>query len=227
MDARARTRVTDVVVADDFPALRRGLIQVLERQDDLRVAGEAGTGPETMELVRRVEPDLLVLDLGMPGVRGYELLRELRAEHPDMAILVFTMQPEDEAAIPALKAGARGFLSKQASADEIVLALRTVAEGRRYLSESLTELMVDSMPIREEAPPHASLSDRELDVLQRVANGEKPAEIAEHLGISAKTVQTYRGRILDKLDLRTTADLVRYALEHRLLGWASSHPEQQ
>lgn len=208
-----------VLVADDFPALRRGVVGTLEKTDGFEVAAEAGSATETLERARATRPDVIVLDLGMPGVRGLGRLCELRSEHPSAGILIFTMHTEDEAAIPCLKAGARGFLEKQASTGEIRLALRTVAEGRRYLSDTLAEHIVDELPLREQEPPYASLSDREVDVLQRIAAGEKPGEIADTLGISAKTVQTYRARILDKLGLRTTADLVRYAVEHRLLGW--------
>lgn len=208
-----------VLVADDFPALRRGIVNTLERSEGFTVIGEAGTSSETLERASATSPDVIVLDLGMPGVRGLELLQQLRVRQPGAAVLVFTMHAEDEVAIGCLKAGAAGFLEKQASTDEICAAVRTVAAGRRYLSPTLAEHIVNELPLREEPPAYTTLSDREIDVLQRIAEGQKPAEIASALGISSKTVQTYRARILDKLALRTTADLVRYAVENRLLGW--------
>jgi DNA-binding NarL/FixJ family response regulator len=208
-----------VVVADDFPAIRRGVAAILESTQEFQVVGEAGTADETLEVLAREEPELAVIDLGMPGVRGLDLLRSMRAAHPDLAVLVFSEHREEEVGLACLKAGANGFLNKSASVDELVDALKTVASGRRYLSSELLETLVEGAPLPDDKPPHHALSDRELDVLCRLARGQRITEIAAELGIHAKTVHTYRTRIFGKLGVRTNVDLVLYAVEHRLLGW--------
>jgi two-component system, NarL family, invasion response regulator UvrY len=208
-----------VVVADDWPALRRGVVAMLTRDDAILVVAEAASADEVLESVEREKPDVLMLDLGMPGVRGLELVRTVRDRYPTLGLLVFTMHREDEMALAALKAGASGFLNKAASEAEVRHAVRTVAGGRRYLSETMTERLVEETTLPASGAPHESLSDRELDVLCRIAEGAKPGEIATELGISVKTVHTYRMRILEKLKLRTNVDLVLYAVEHRLLGF--------
>ena len=208
-----------VVVADDFPALRRGVIGLIEREPGVVIVGEAGDAASVMEVVGRTAPHVVLLDLGMPGVRGLELVRALRAQHPRSAVLVFTMHREEDLALPCLKAGASGFINKTSSEAELRLAVRTAAEGRRYLSAAMAERLVDGAPLPVQTPPHHALSERELDVLCRIARGAKPADMAATLGISVKTVHTYRARILEKLGARSNVDLVLYAVEHRLLGW--------
>lgn len=208
-----------MVVADDFPAVRRGVISVIGAVPRVRVVAEAGSADELSAAIARERPHLAVLDLGMPGMRGTDLLRELRKSHPTVGLLVFTMQREEEAALRCLKSGASGFLHKSAPTEELVRAVHTIADGRRYLSPTLLETLVADAPLPIEEPPHASLSERELDVMLRLANGERVGEIAADLGISAKTVHTYRMRILTKLDAQTNVDIVLYAVRHRLLGW--------
>ncbi len=207
------------VVADDFPAVRHGVVTVIASSPDLEVVGEAGSAEEAIAVIAKEQPDVAVLDLGMPGVRGLELLRELRARHPKLGMLVFSMHREEDVALACLKAGATGFLNKSVPVEELRRAVRTVSEGRRYLSDALTETLVEGMPLPIVAPPHTALSQRELDVLCRLARSQRVTEIASDLGISAKTVHTYRTRILQKLGVRTNVDLVLYAIEHRLLGW--------
>jgi DNA-binding NarL/FixJ family response regulator len=155
-----------------------------------------------------------VTDLGMPGSQGLELLRTLRRKHPELRLLVFSQHREEETGLACLKAGADGFLNKGASVEEIQIALRTVAGGRRYLSSALMETLVESAPL---PPPHHGLSERELAVLCGLADGQRIGAIAEGLGINPKTVHTYRSRIMSKLGARTNVDLVLYAVEHDLL----------
>lgn len=208
-----------LVVADDFPAVRRGVISVIASIPGVEVVAEAGSAEEVARAIEATEPDLAVLDLGMPGVAGMDLLRDLRHRHPSLGLLVFSMHGEDEVAVSCLRAGASGFLNKAAPVEELVRAVRTIAEGRRYLSPTLVETLVDGAPLPGEDPPHTTLSERERDVLLRLANGERVGEIASELGISAKTVHTYRARILSKLDAQTNVDLVLYVVKHRLFGW--------
>ncbi len=206
-----------VFVADDFPAIRRGVKQILSELNDLRVVGEAGTGAETLAGVSESSPDVVLLDLSMPDVRGFELVRDLARQHPPVAVLVFTMREVEEVGVGCLRAGAKGFLTKTASANEIVEAMRTVASGQRYMPPELVELLVRGVPVEEDDKPHETLSEREREVLERIVGGQKASEIARSLGISAKTVQTYRARIMDKLSVKTTVDLVLYAVDHGLV----------
>ncbi|MCZ7686537.1 MAG: response regulator transcription factor [Sandaracinaceae bacterium] len=211
--------VIRLVVADDFPAVRRGVISVIASIPGVEIVAEAGSAEEVARAIEETQPDLAVLDLGMPGVAGMELLRELRRRYPSLGLLVFSMQREDEVAVACLRAGASGFLNKAAPVEELVRAVRTVTEGRRYLSPWLVETLVDGAPLPGQDPPHVALSERERDVMMRLANGERVGDIARELGISAKTVHTYRARILSKLDAQTNVDLVLYAVKHRLFGW--------
>lgn len=185
-----------------------------------QIVAEAGSAEEVLEAVAREKPHVAVLDLEMPGVRGMELVRTLRKRYPSLGLLVFSMHREEEVALECLKAGASGFLHKDAPESELVHAVRTVSLGRRYLSPALMEALVEEAPLPVQDPPHVTLSERELDVLLRLANGARIADIAVELGISAKTVHTYRTRILAKLDAKTNVDLVLYAVQHRLLGWS-------
>lgn len=214
------TRPIRILVADDYPVIRRGLVTIFASHPMLTVVAEAGDASEVLAAMERASVDVVVLDLGMPGVRGLELVRELRREYPDLGILVYTMQREEDLALPCLRAGANGFLHKTAPDVELVRAVQAAAEGLRYLSRALTERAVAEMSMPSEAPPHQHLSNRELHVLCMLAEGKRPSEIGRRLGIAAKTVHTYRSRILDKLGVRTTVDLVLYVAEHNLLGWS-------
>lgn len=212
------TSVIRVIVADDHPAIRRGVVSILSEMPGCLVVGEAGSADEVLGIVGREAADVLMLDLGMPGARGFDLVRAVRRVHPRLGILVFSMQREEEFAMAALKAGASGFLSKTAAPDELRSALRTIASGRRYISAAMIEALVESAVVPEELPPHHALSERELEVLCLLAQGSRMAEIAERLGISAKTVHTYRTRIVQKLGVRTNVDLALYAVAHNLIG---------
>lgn len=209
-----------VLVADDHPTIRRGMVSVINTCPGFRVVAEAGSADEVVAAVASESPRVAVIDLGMPGVRGVELVQRLRGRHPELAILVFSQHREEDMGIACLKAGATGYLNKSAPVDEIVLALRTVAEGRRYISPALAEALVDVAPLADDRPPHESLSERELEVLHGLARGRRLGEIAADLGINAKTVHTYRTRVLSKLGVRSTVDIVLYAAEHRLLDFS-------
>jgi two-component system invasion response regulator UvrY len=226
-EAVTKARKISIVVADDYPVIRRGVVTVLAAQDGLEVLAEAEDAATVVAAITLHHPDVLVLDLGMPGVRGLELLRQIREEFPAMGVLIYTMYREEELALACLKSGANGFLHKTAPEVELVRAVRVAAEGLRYLSPALAERFVAETPLPQQGPAHRSLSDRELHVLIMLAEGKRPAEIAARLGISAKTVHTYRGRILDKLGARTTVDLVLYCAEHRLLGWVPPPERKQ
>lgn len=206
-----------VLVADDHPAIRRGMVEVVTGCPGFRVVAEAGSADEALSAAEREKPHVAITDLGMPGAQGLDLIRRLRELHPQVALLVFSQHREEDTGLACLKAGASGYLNKGAAVEEIRVALRTVAEGRRYLSPALTDALVGGADLSAEPPPHHGLSERELQVLVGLARGLRVAELASSLGINPKTVHTYRARVFDKLRVRTNVDLVLYAVEHDLL----------
>ena len=206
-----------VLLADDHKLVREGLKQILAAAVDLRVAGEAASGDEALALARAHDYDLALLDMSMPGLSGIDLIRRLRHEKPSLRILVLSMHGEQQYAARALKAGAAGYLTKDSASEQLVGAIRKVAAGGLYITAAAAESLVSESAAGGEAAPHAALSDREFEVFRLLAGGRSPTEIAERLHLSVKTVSTHKARILQKLNLESTAALVRYALEHELL----------
>jgi DNA-binding NarL/FixJ family response regulator len=206
-----------VLLADDHNLVREGLKGILAAAEDLRVAGEAASGDEALALVRANDYDLALVDMSMPGVSGIELIRRLRLEKPSLRILVLSMHGEQQYAARALKAGASGYLTKDSASEQLVGAIRKVAAGGLYITAAAAESLVSETAGGGAAAPHASLSDREFEIFRLLAGGHGPTEIAERLHVSVKTVSTHKARILQKMNLDSTAALVRYALEHDLL----------
>lgn len=204
------------MLADDHTLLREGLRRLLEQAGDITVAGEARDGSEALRQLAMRPWDLIVLDMSMPGRDGVGLIRQIKADFPKVPILVLTMHGEQQYAVQAIKAGAAGYLTKDSAADELVQAVRKVAAGGRYLSRSLAESIVFERHGDVSGLPHLLLSDRELSVFRYLASGMSNSDIARLLCLSIKTVSTYKGRILVKMQLRNQADLVRYAIKHDL-----------
>lgn len=204
------------MLADDHTLLREGLRRLLEQAGDITVAGEARDGSEALRQLAMRPWDLIVLDMSMPGRDGVGLIRQIKADFPKVPILVLTMHGEQQYAVQAIKAGAAGYLTKDSAADELVQAVRKVAAGGRYLSRSLAESIVFERHGDVSGLPHLLLSDRELSVFRYLASGMSNSDIARQLCLSIKTVSTYKGRILVKMQLRNQADLVRYAIKHDL-----------
>lgn len=202
------------MLADDHTLLREGLRRLLEQAGDITVAGEARDGSEALRQLALRPWDLIVLDMSMPGRDGVGLIRQIKADFPKVPILVLTMHGEQQYAVQAIKAGAAGYLTKDSAADELVQAVRKVAAGGRYLSRSLAESIVFERHGDVSGLPHLLLSDRELSVFRYLASGMSNSDIARLLCLSIKTVSTYKGRILVKMQLRNQADLVRYAIKH-------------
>lgn len=205
-----------VLLADDHPVLRQGLARLLLDHPDLRVVGEAGTADELFALLPDGGADVVVLDVSMPGPGVGEVLRRLAANHPRVRVLVLSGHAEEQYAVRVLKAGAAGYLTKERSAEDLVTAVRRVAQGGRYVSQTLAERLASELGQSDSAAPHEQLSSREFAVLQGIAAGLTLKEIAARLALSPKTVSTYRARILAKLGLSSTADLVRYVVERGL-----------
>jgi two-component system, NarL family, invasion response regulator UvrY len=207
-----------VLLADDHGVVREGIRRLLEERNGLTVVGEAGTVPDLLAELRRMPVDVVVLDIGMPGPGIVEALRQIKAIQPQVRTLVLTAYPETDYAVRVLRAGAAGYLTKDRSLEQLIEAIRRVYRGGMYVTPSLGEALAARLGSAGEEPGHGQLSDREFQVLRGLAEGEPLKSIAKRLAVSPKTVTTYRTRIFQKLSLRTNADLVRYAIEHRLLS---------
>lgn len=205
-----------VLIADDHAVVRRGLREILEENFPDLTVGEAASTAETMDAVRRERWDIVLLDLKMPGRGGLEVLRDLRVTRPKLPVLVLTVHPVEQYGIRALKAGAAGYITKESAPDELVGAVKKVLAGGRYVPPALCETLAVSLTTGAKPAPHEALSHREFQVLCMLASGKTIKQIAIELSLSAKTIATYRTRVLQKLNLRTTAELVRYGLAHGL-----------
>ena len=205
-----------VLIADDHPIVRRGLLQIVADQPDMTVVADTGDGREALRLIDQHSPDVLVLDMNMPGLSGLEVLSQLREQPRKLAVLVLSVHPAGELARRVLKAGAAGYLSKDTAPEELTNAIRRVVSGKKYVSATLGELLANSLDSANDLP-HASLSDREFEVLRMIASGKTVSEIAAEIALSVKTVSTYRARILEKMSMRTNAELTHYAIRNHLV----------
>jgi len=205
-----------VVIADDHPVVRAGLRQIVTGQPDFHVAGEAADGDGVLAVLAGTPADVLLLDPAMPGAPFPGLLKHVLARYPTLRVLVMSMHPEDQFAGRALREGAAGYLTKERTPQDLVEAIRKVTRGGTYVSPALAEQLAASLDTRRPAVAHEALSDREYEVLRLIGAGRTVGEIAAQLHLSPKTVSTYRTRILQKLSLRTSAELMRYALQHQL-----------
>ncbi len=206
-----------VIICDDHPIFREGLKKILAQAKDLTVEGEASNGQELLAMLKAHPCDVISLDLSFPGSSGLDLLKTLRSDHPRSAILILSMYPEDQYAVRALKSGAAGYVVKGCGPDELLSAIRKTAAGGKYVSPTLAEQLVMELDGKREKAPHEELSEREYQVLRLLAAGKSVKEIATELFLSPPTIGTYRARIRTKLHLRSTADLIHYAISHNLL----------
>jgi DNA-binding NarL/FixJ family response regulator len=207
-----------VLIADDHAIVRQGLKQILSETDDLVVAGEADDGAEALQLARQQQWNVFLLDVSMPNRNGIDTLKQLKKEFPKLPVLMLSMHPEEQYAVRALKAGASGYLTKQSAPEQLVTAIRQVAGGRKYVSPTVAMQLADAIAndTDSEQPPHELLSDREYEVLKLIATGKTLTQIAEELNLAVATISTFRARILTKLGLSSTAEMIRYGLEHGL-----------
>jgi len=206
-----------VFIADDHAIVREGLKQILAEQRDIVVAGEAETGLDAVKLFRKSRCNVLLLDISLPDRNGIEVLKQIKSEKPDLAVLMLSMHREDQYAIRSLKAGAAGYLTKQSAPKELVNAIRQVAGGQRYVSAQLAQVLAAQLGENHEVPVHESLSDREYQTLTMIASGKTVSEIARELSLSVKTVSEYRSRLLAKMKLKTSAELTHYAIRNQLI----------
>lgn len=201
-----------ILIADDHKIVRDGLRRILSAHGDLEVAAEAADGDQALALVKAREFDVVMLDMSMPGLSGMDLIKRLRLERPKLRILVLSMHGEEQYAARALKAGASGYLNKDSAVELLVGAIRKIAAGGVHIGEAAAASLMSS-----EKQAHRALSDREFEILRLLVDGASPTGIAEKLHLSVKTVSTHKTRILEKLNLKSTADLVRYAMENKLV----------
>ncbi|HEU4487617.1 MAG TPA: response regulator transcription factor [Povalibacter sp.] len=207
-----------VLIVDDHAILRAGVREMLADEEDLQVVGEAGSAEEALALLDGgTKVDVVVLDITLPGQSGIELLKQLRTQRPELAILVLSMHPERSFAVRLMRAGANGYVPKMIVPEELIKAVRAVGTGRRYITPIVAELLASDCASDEEGPLHNRLSERELQVFTRIARGISPAVMANELGLSVKTVSTYRARILEKMAMRSNAEIAAYAVRNQLV----------
>lgn len=210
--------VIKVLIADDHAVVRAGLKQMLAGNPDISIVDEVDNGFDAVDKVRRNDYSVVVLDIAMPGKSGLDALKEIKLERPSLPVLMLSMYPEDQYAIRVLRSGASGYLTKECVPDELATAVRVVSQGRKYISPSLAERLAVNLDVESTQEPHELLSDREYQVLCMLASGKSPSEIAHDLAISAKTVSTYRTRILEKMQLKNNAELTSYAIQYHLIA---------
>ena len=206
-----------VVIVDDHAIVRAGLRQFFSDQVDLRVTGEASTGREALDLVRKGDVDVVVMDLSMPDQSGVDALAAIKAREPHLAELILSGYPEAHYATTLLRQGASGYLNKECDPEEIVTAIRTVYRGRKYITPAVGELLADGLGRQLDKPLHEQLSEREFQVFLRLAKGETISHMADSMALSVKTVSTYRTRVMEKMKLSSNSDLTYYAMKNGLI----------
>ncbi|HDZ28167.1 hypothetical protein LCGC14_0688630 [marine sediment metagenome] len=206
-----------ILIADDHPVVRKGLKEIIEDIPDMVVSGEASNGQEALEKARKGDFDIAVLDISMPGISGLDILKQLKDEKPELSVLVLSMYPEEQYAVRVLRAGASGYLTKESAPEELIAAIRKASKGGKYISSSLAEKLAFDLETGAGRPLHETLSDREYQVMRMIASGKTGKEIGVELFLSAKTISTYRSRILEKMKMKSSAELTHYALKHGLV----------
>jgi DNA-binding NarL/FixJ family response regulator len=209
--------VIRILIADDHAIVREGLARILADAPDMTVVAQAATGPEVLDAARASNPDVVLLDISMPGRGGLETLKDLKRLKAGLKVLILSMHPEDQYAVRFLKDGADGYMTKESASDQLITAIHKVHRGGKFISMHLAERIAESLGSPTEAKPHETLSDREFQVMTLIAQGKTITEISEELYLSVKTVSTYRTRILLKLGLKNNAQIMRYAFREGLV----------
>lgn len=207
--------MTNVLIVDDHPIVRRGLKDILDEEPEFNVT-ETANGHDALKLIKEQSFDLAIVDLDLPGMSGLELLKEIKRFNKRLRVLILSVYPEDQFAVRVLKAGASGFVSKDTAPDQLVVAIKKILKGGRHISDHVADLLLDHFDSQQTAPLHEKLSDREFQILGLIGEGKTIKQIAEELSLSAPTVSTYRARILNKLEMKSSAELVRYSIENQI-----------
>lgn len=206
-----------ILIADDHTLFRKGLKHILSEYPDLVVTDEASNGQEVLEKIWHNDYDMVLLDITMPGMTGLDALKQLKNDKPKLPVLVLSMHPEEQYAVRVIRAGASGYLRKESAPDELITAIQKISGGRKYITSSLAERLADNVESTAEKPLHDTLSDREFEVFRMIAAGKTIKQIAEALFLNARTISTYRSRILEKMQMETNAELIHYAIKHQIL----------
>ena len=206
----------NVLIADDHPIVRRGLREIIDNESDMQVVAEAKNGFEVFNLVKKTKIDLAMLDISMPDRSGLDVMKQLKKEYPALPVLVLSVHSEEQYALRVLKGGGSGYLTKESAPNELVKAIRKVISGGKYVSSSFAEKLIFEIE-KQEKPLHKTLSDREFEVLCKIATGKTVKEIANEMYLSVKTISTYRSRILEKMDMTSSAQLTYYAIKNGLV----------
>jgi len=206
-----------ILIADDHAVVREGLRQIITKQTDMSVVGEAANGAEVLGKIKDAAYDVVLLDLSMPGRGGLEILGDIKRENPDSRVLILSVHSESLYAVRALKAGASGYLTKESAPEQLVEAIRKVSHGGKYISPSVAERLANELGGDSDRPPHEKLSDREYQVLCLLGSGKTVKEIAEELSLSVPSISTYRARILEKMNMKNNAELAHYAIRNGLV----------
>jgi DNA-binding NarL/FixJ family response regulator len=210
-----------ILIADDHAIVREGLKQIVAQTSDIIVVGEAVNAADALAKLKTIKPDLLLLDISMPGRSGLDVLLESRKDYPEMPVLILSLHTEDQYALRMLKAGAAGYLTKESAPEQLIAAIRKTSGGGRYISASLAERLAMNLVADKGVYPHELLSNREFQVFQMIALGKTVTEIGDELSLSVKTISTNRTRILEKMGMRNNAEITQYALEHHLVNMGS------
>jgi two-component system invasion response regulator UvrY len=207
----------NVLIADDHALIREGLRKTLNGEPDIKLVGDAGNVVELFKQLEQLVVNIILLDITMPGQSVLDALKELRQKYPHIPVLILSFHPEHRFAVRALKAGASGYITKQSATEELVQAIRKVISGGKYVSAALAEELATDLDMASGKLPHETLSDREFQVMRLIADGQKSSEIAEALSVTTSTVNTYRMRIFEKMNMQSNVELARYAVEHGLI----------
>ena len=206
----------EIILVDDHAIVREGIRRIIDDTPGITIFSEASTGEGALELIKKKKYDLVILDISMPGKNGLQTLREIKQYNKKLPVLMLSMHAEEQYAMRAIKAGASGYLTKDSASEQLVEAINKIHNGRKYINKEVAELLVSDIYHKDEKRPHAYLSDREFEVMKFIIQGHSAQYISSKLGISDKTVSTYRSRILKKMSLKSTADLIYYAIENHL-----------
>ncbi len=206
-----------ILITDDHPIVREGLRIILGTCQDMMVVGEAANGIEALHMIPLCNPDVALVDISMPGMSGIELIGRIRAEHPQLPMLVLSMHQEEQFAVRALKLGASGYLTKDCAPEQLAKAIRKVVEGGRYITPGVADALASSIMPAQAETPHQTLSNREFQIFRMLAGGQSVNDVAHALSLSANTVSTHKRRLMDKLGIDNNAGLVRYAVSHQLI----------
>jgi len=206
----------EIILVDDHAIVREGIRRIIDDTSGITICSEASTGEEALELIKTEKYDLVILDISMPGKNGLQTLKEIKKYNEKLPVLMLSMHAEEQYAMRAIKAGASGYLTKESASDQLVSAIRKIHDGRKYISAGVAELLVTDIYHDDEKHPHEYLSDREFEIFKLIIRGNSAKIIAANLSISDKTVSTYRSRIMKKMDMHSTADLIHYAIENNI-----------